>query len=412
VLFDVDNVFVTGKVKRPQSRADLGLTYRVTDHFRVSNTFTFDQYSIGGSNNFLENMQGRSFATTTPIVTPATSFNSIANIAFTEGTRYRRFTNTIEGDYQVNSRFGFNIGYRYGNRRVILAGFEQNLVSGAVLEHWEPEEFSNNTHSVIAGARFKPIRDWSIFADLESGQSDNPFTRLSNNDYFYARVRSITRMKQVTFNLSGVIRNNDNPGQALAASPFPNQEYTASVRSRYFSGSVDWAPRSNYSFSAGYTYNHLNSGTDIIVPVGSPVVSGSTRYFLGRSEYYSRDNYFFFDVYARPIKWVSAYISYRINDDKGQGDRRITRPQDIITSYPMRMQAPEVRLAFRLTKNIDWNVGYQYYDYKETNFVNPFMTSTPVSGVLIPQLIPNQNYSAHLPYMSLRVHWGGAEDVR
>ena len=415
VFFDIDNVFVTGKVKRPQSRGDLGLTYRVTEHFRISNTFTFDQYSIGGSNNFLENMQGRSFATAVTGFTTAIPFNTISNTAFTEGTNYRRFTNTIEGDYQVNSRLGFNIGYRYGNRRVTLAGFEQNLVSGAVLEGWEPEEFTNHTHSVIAGARFKPIRDWSIFADLEGGQADNPFTRLSNNDYFYARVRSITRMKQVTFNLSGVIRNNNNPGQSLAASPFPNQNFTASVRSRYFAGSVDWAPKSNYSFSVGYTYNHLTSGTDIIVPVGVPVF-GSTSYYLGRSEYYSRDNYFHFDVYARPIKWMSAYISYRIDDDKGQGDRRITRPQDIITSYPMTMQAPEVRLAFRLTKNIDWNVGYQYYDYKETNFVNPFMTTSPAATasnrILIPQLVPNQNYSAHLPYMSLRVHWGGTEDVR
>jgi hypothetical protein len=384
------------------------LTYRVTDKFRISNTFTFDQYSIGGTNQFFENMAGRSafLSGGNPI-----AFNSISNTTFTEGTAYRRFTNTIEGDYQVNNRLGFNVGYRYTNRKVRLAGFEQNLVSGAVLENWEPEEFTNNTNSVIAGARFKPMKIWSIYADVEGGQSDNPFTRLSNNDYFYARVRSITRMKQLTFNLSGVFRNNDNPGQSLAASPFPNQDFTAATRSRYFSGSVDWSPRSDYSFSAGYTYNHVNSNVDIIVPVGAPVFP-STRYLLGSSQYYSRDNFFHFDVYAHPIKWVSAYISYRIDDDNGQGDRRITQPQDIITSYPIRFQAPEVRLAFRITRNIDWNVGYQYYDYKETNFVNPFMTTSTVSGVLIPQVVPNQNYSAHLPYMSLRIHWGGKEEVR
>ncbi|HEX6278968.1 MAG TPA: hypothetical protein VFZ49_03035, partial [Pyrinomonadaceae bacterium] len=49
-----DNIFVPGHTKRPQTRADLGLTYMATKNFRISNTFTFDQFNISGSNEFLE----------------------------------------------------------------------------------------------------------------------------------------------------------------------------------------------------------------------------------------------------------------------------------------------------------------------------------------------------------------------
>jgi hypothetical protein len=103
-----------------------------------------------------------------------------------------------------------------------------------------------------------------------------------------------------------------------------------------------------------------------------------------------RDSYFFFDVSANPIRRVSLFASYRYNKDKGQGNRVATLPENFVTSYPFKLQSPEVRMAIRLTDNIDWNLGYQYYDYKENLFFN-------------------QNYSAHLPYTSIKIYFGGAD---
>jgi hypothetical protein len=174
-------------------------------------------------------------------------------------------------------------------------------------------------------------------------------------------------------------------------------ETIATTKLRIFSGSVDWTPRTDLSLSAGYTYHHQTSTTDIIVPVGTPIFT-STRFLLGISEYYVRDKYFFFDIHARPIKRVSLFASYRINDDNGQGDRVITRPQDIITSYPFKNQMPEIKLAIRLTRNIDWNVGYQYYSYEETPQVSPFANPMVI--------FPAQNYTAHMPYTSVRFYFG------
>jgi hypothetical protein len=57
----------------------------------------------------------------------------------------------------------------------------------------------------------------------------------------------------------------------------------------------------------------------------------------------------------------------------------------------MRFQSPEIKLAIKVTRNVDWNVGYQYYDYKES-------------------IVGFQNYNAHLPYTSLRFYFGRAGD--
>jgi hypothetical protein len=212
----------------------------------------------------------------------------------------------------------------------------------------------------------------------------------------------VAAIKDFTFNVSFVAKNNQDIGTTLPAGALPSFEAIAETKNRYFSASVDWIPHTWFGISGGYTYNHLDSNADILVPVNSVYQHGISKFFV-------RDSYFFFDVTAQPIKRVSVFASYRIDDDNGQGDRVTTRVQDIITSYPIRFQTPEVRLGIRITKNIDWNLGYQYYDYRETVYPNPFAnTSISGFGTFVP-VVPAQNYNAHLPYTSLRIHWGGRD---
>lgn len=393
-----DEIFVPGESKRPQTRGDLGLTYRITDDFRVSNTFTFDQFNIRGSNTLFELVQ-----TTTGAGVPNTGLPTFTSAWRT--TSYRRFSNLIEMDYQVNRLFAFNVGYRYTNRAVTVAALDRNLRLGTTTLNLT-ESVDNITHSFIAGMKVKPTKNWSVYADFERGESDNVFTRLANNDFLNARIRSIANVKEFSFNLSFITKDNDSPGTSApltSAGGFPATETIANTKTRIFSGSVDWTPRTDLSFSTGYTYHHQTGTADIIVPVGTPIFP-TTRFLLGVSEYYVRDSFFHFDVSARPIKRVSLFASYRINDDRGQGDRVITRPQDIITSYPLRNHVPEVKVAIRLTKNIDWNLGYQYYSYREIPHFSPF--ANPLVR------FPAQNYTAHMPYTSLRIYLGSAAGDR
>ena len=382
-----DQILALGDAKRPQTRGDIGLTYRVTDDFRISNTFAFDQFNVGGGNQLDELVQSTTSA-------GAPRPNAFTSSTAWRTTSYRRFTNTIEADWQVRNWLAFNVGYRFTNRKVNDLGRDINLVSGVPTARGG-EDLENQTHSIIAGTKIKPIKNWTIFADFEHGQADNVFTRLANNDFVNFRIRSITRMKQFTLNVSAIARDGSSPGESTAfttAPTFPSIETIANTKSEVFSTSLDWTPMNDLTLSSGYTYTRQTSKATIIVPVGVPIFP-TTRFLEGVSEYYARDNYFYFDVTARPIKRVSVYAAYRISDDSGQGDRRATRPQDFITSYPMKFQSPEVRLAIRLTRNIDWNLGYQYYDYNDAQ-------------------VYSQNYKAHLPFTSLRIYFGGRETDR
>ena len=51
-FIDSDTYTANAGSKRPQTRTDLGATYNVTNDFRISNTFTFDQFAVNGGENF------------------------------------------------------------------------------------------------------------------------------------------------------------------------------------------------------------------------------------------------------------------------------------------------------------------------------------------------------------------------
>jgi hypothetical protein len=122
----------------------------------------------------------------------------------------------------------------------------------------------------------------------------------------------------------------------------------------------------------------------------------SVEHPLGHSLYFQRNNFFYIDVVAQLSPRVSLYATYRVNQDHGQGNRLSDptgTPGTLINSYPMSYQSPEGRLSIKINRHIDWNLGYQYYDYNENALVGP----------------RPQNYHAHLPYTSLRIYFGRRE---
>jgi hypothetical protein len=400
-----------GYVKRPQTRADIGFTYRANESVRISNTFTLDQFNNSGNQLSIEQIIG-----TIRTGTPAANYTGATlslNHYRTEGLR--RLSNLIEGDFQVSNRFSFHLGYRFTKRRLLRSSFDINngVLAAAGVGF---EEVDNTTNSVIFGARAKPAKNWSIFLDLERGKNDNVFIRLANNDVFNFRVRSRTSWgSKLVLNLAAIFKNNEAEGESTpipgsgTTIVFPSTLTLAKTRSQYYSTNLEYMASDKVTFSGGYTFNKQKSEADIIVPIGAPLFP-TTTWFLGRSEYYAKDSYFFFDVNARLAPRFSIYAAYRINDDKAQGDRVATRPQDIITGYPMRYQTPEVKMTFKVSRNIDWNLGYQYFSYSEKPYFNPF-TAVPYTGYPYTQTFPAQNYKAHMPYTSLRIYFGnGAAD--
>ena len=379
---------ITGHSERPNTVGDVGLTWFATDKLRISNTFRVEDFNIDGTAVF-----GDFFSITRGSgATLRTDTFSSSNLDATRRTDYRKYQNTFEGDYQFNNRYAIHLGYRYGNRKIeesfegFNLGSNGSLSPPARTSEFESEE--NHTHAVIGGFKARPANNWTLYFDGEHGTADNVFTRIGNYDYTNIRAKSrYSPTQRLSLNVAFISRNNSNPSEIAGVSI---EDFGVSVKSRTFTSSIDWTANSRLSFNTGYNFNWVNSNAVV------DYFFNSIRHPLGHSLYYVRNHYVFFDTVAQLHPRVSLFASYRINKDMGQGDRLADptgNPGFLIASYPMSFQSPEARLAIKLTRRIDWNVGYQYYNYNESTLVGP----------------RPENYHAHLPYTSLRIYFGRKE---
>ena len=361
-----DAITVLGDAKRPHAIGDLSATYAVTPWLRISDSFRFQNFRINGGDIFHQVAQVPT-ASTPVTVTDRREFAT---------TNYRRFMNLFEGDVDLNKRLSFHLGYRFTDRHI--EQLQQSITPGQTPSVTGPEVFDNSTHAFLAGFKAKPVKAWTLYFDMESGDNDNVFTRTANYDYTNFRARSIVRLNQrLAFNASFITRDNTNP------TVIDDRAFGAKIDTRIFSGSVDWYVNERLNLTGGYTYFHATSDTTVQFNSAGGVVN------FGPSQYFTREHFAFVTAYWQPHRRVNIYGAFRFNNDRGQGDR-ITTPLVFVNSYPYQLASPEVKVSFRLHRNVDWIAGYQYLDYKE-RFDN------------------RQFYQAHLPYTSLRVSFGRAE---
>jgi hypothetical protein len=380
-ILNLGQYSLNGDTERPNWLGDLGLTWLATDKLRLSNTFRVETFEINGAALFAD-----FFSLTRGTRTDTIGFS---NRDVNTRTEYRKIQNTIEGDYQFNKDYSIHLGYRYGRRRIeeSISGFALNSNAPTPLVPADETE-QNNTHAVLGGFKARPAKEWTIYFDAEHGTADNVFTRIGN--YNYTNIRAKSRYKptsRIAFNLAVITKNNSNPSEIAGVSL---EDFGVSVKSRIFSSSLDWTATSRFSISTGYNYHWINSNAKL------DYFFNNVQHPLGNSLYFVRNNFFFVESVARIAPRVTFFAAYRINKDNGQGNRVANPtgiPGTLIASYPMSFQSPEARLAIKLHQRLDWNVGYQYYNYNESTIVGP----------------RPQNYHSHLPYTSLRLYFGRRE---
>ena len=380
-ILNLGQYTLTGNTERPNWLGDVGLTFLATDKLRISNTFRVETFEITGSALFAD-----FFSLTRGTRTDTIGFS---NRDVLTNTDYRKYQNTIEGDYQFNRDYSVHLGYRYGRRRVTeeISGFNLGANQPTALV---PSSFTeeNNTHAVIGGFKARPLNEWTLYFDAEHGTADNVFSRLGN--YNYTNIRAKSRYKptsRLALNLAFIAKNNSNPSEIAGVSL---EDFGVSIKSRIFSSSIDWTATPRFSISTGYNYHWINNHTVL------DYFFNSVAHPLGNSLYLVRNNFFFAESVARIAPRVTLFAAYRINKDNGQGNRVADptgKPGTLVASYPMSYQSPEARLAIKLHQRLDWNIGYQYYNYNESPIVGP----------------RPQNYHAHLPYTSLRLYFGRKE---
>jgi hypothetical protein len=364
-----ETISASGTAKRPNGMGDLAATFFITDGFRISETFRVNNFRINGGDLLLDALlrsKATAFGDTVlpPVFTNTLAFRTID---------YRRYLNTIEGDYDISSRFSIHAGYRYSDRHIELGA--SNITVGQPASP-ALDKFDNMTNTFIFGFKAKPIKMWSLYFDMDHGAADNVFTRVDNYNFTNFRVRSILRPNRtLSFNTSIITKNNSNPSIAES-----NLNFGVNVKSRVFTSSIDWSPKDKFSVNGGYTHSRVTSDADILF-----FLAGSLQ-TLGQSRYFQRDNFVFASGFVQLHPRAQFFGGFRFHKDPGQGDRRSTTSL-LIGSFPYEYQSSEAKFVVKLNKNVDWIAGYQYFDYKE-------------------QLVNKQFYHAHLPYTSLRLSFG------
>lgn len=392
-----------GETIRPAHLGEIGMTWMVTGKLRISETLRYNSFRNEGDHVYNETTSALR-ANGTPLFNPSPAVFTVPIVRTLE---YRRLYNQLEADYQFGPRLAVHFGHRYANRHIDQLKLGRILPApiiaapGVAFE----ESLRLNSNSFFGGFKARPVKAWTLYFDAARGQANDVFTRVDNRRSINFRIRNrITPTPGLGISVSLITRNNDNPGDTITdqtlVGPQQSRQFDVRIRDRNFSTTVDWTPpQGGYSLSAGYT--HLNAESDAAIaffplPAGC---TGTTAVPLppcaqGRSLYYLRDHFFYFNANVRFNHRFSAFASYRISKDTGQGNRASDIPNRLfVGSIPLSFQSPEARLVFKLNRNVDWNVGYQYYAYKE-RFSNA------------------QNYRAHLPNTSLRIYFGGGSGER
>ena len=392
-----------GESIRPAHLGEIGLTWMVTDKLRISETLRYNSFRNEGDHVYNEATSALR-ANGTALFNPSPA---VFTVPIARTLEYRRLYNQLEADYQFGPRFAIHFGHRYAKRDIDQLKLGRILpapIIAAPNVAFE-ESLRLNSNSFFGGFKARPVKAWTLYFDAARGQANDVFTRIDNRRSINFRIRNrITPTPGLGISVSLITRNNDNPGETITDQTLVglqrSRQFDVRIKDRNFSSSVDWTPPDGrYSLSAGYTY--LNAESDAAIAffplpagcVGTPAVP-LPPCAQGRSQYYLRDHFFYFNANVRFHNRFSAFASYRISKDTGQGARASDIPNRLfVGSLPLSFQSPEVRLVFKLSRNVDWNVGYQYYAYKE-RFSNA------------------QNYRAHLPNTSLRIYFGGGGGER
>src|SRR6266705_418681 len=124
------NVLVLGQynipstAKRPNTVADIGVTLLATDKFRISNTFRVEDFTIDGVATFND-----IFTVTRGTTVDTRTFS---NLGVSKTTKYRKYQNTFEGDYQFTKNYSMHFGYRYAKRH------DEQILTGNALNSNAP----------------------------------------------------------------------------------------------------------------------------------------------------------------------------------------------------------------------------------------------------------------------------------
>ena len=337
-------VIVSGNARRPVTTGDASISLFATAKLTLVNNSSFANTRIDG-NNFFQQFNN------------ATQSGSVLNFQF---LGIRLFTNSTDARYQFNRKFSAYAGYRYADR--LIRSIEDSAAPGDALDGVTAQQ-TNHLHAGVLGLNWNPLQPLRIHVEGEIGRNDNPFTIVSERNYHAVSARVQYRRKNLQ--LSGQYRQNYNNNSITLSS--------YSSRARNYTGSASWAARPWLSFDATYARLHLDTLGGIAFFAGAPRPQQITDQ---QSLYISNIHSGTLGVRFELTKKADLFVGYNITRDVGDGrasviPANIALPSPIssllysVQTFPLSYQSPLTRISYKVHEKLRFNVGYQYYGYKE-----------------------------------------------
>jgi hypothetical protein len=358
-------ILVSGNASRPSTAGDLALSFFPLDQLTIVNNTSILSNRIEGRSSYSEIETGNDFGQTL-------NFRYIG---------IRTVTNSTDVNYRATRQVGVYASYRFSDRDVrYQTVFDFPAIPGSALS--DTYNVGNRLHSGALGIRIRPWKPFTVNLDAEIGRANFPLTPVSEKRYHNLNGRAEYRGRRVQLSTSY--------RQAYNLAPFALSSFNS--HSRNYSANASWAPRDSFSFDASYTKLHLDTRGGI-----SFFASTGLRPQLqtGFASYYT-SNIHVANLSARfgIRRRADLYLGYAITKDTGDGRATATagaiaNPVEAVVAsvqtFPLSYHSPMARVSIRITQNVRWNAGWQFYNYAEQFHLFTY----------------NQNFRAHTGFTSV-----------
>lgn len=325
-------------------------------------------------------------------------------------------TNLAEVDYQLSSKFGARVGFRYRHRNIDYSSFTdvinelfypgggggtalnfQNAARGdcaasatgvlpagctafganGALQFISPAvsidetgPITINEYAGLFGFWAKPIKDWRISYDMELMSADGVFTRISPRQSQEYRVRSTYKPRDWV-NLSGSIRIWEARDNVTGINNLQHdRSYGASA---LFQANDKWA------VDVSYDYNNVFSQILICYPTAGSTVPGlnpcpglpaSANFFQNLSTYENKSHYGGIDLLWKPIPKLTAHLGGSFTGTDGTV-LIISPPNQIPGPLNTKWLTPTGGLEYSFGRRWTGRAFWNYYGYHEDSVNSP-----------------------------------------
>jgi hypothetical protein len=394
------------RARRVVANVDFGATFKVTEKFRLVDTFRFSNFRIPGTFNLdqLSFFSGISPASmlnpivpydpaVCPATCPAHSSGSPADIA---NSAYQRFLgqdskyNTFEVEYDFTRHFGGHLGYRYGRRRIQSFLFTNTAelfypsnpnrgdCVGVVLNpdgtcpfsgliDSETNDIEVNENSALLGFWAHPNDKLRVIYDMELFSGDNSPTRIT--------PRNLQRYKgRVSYKPSGwmnvagtvnVLESRNNVTDILHREHNRNYGFTVMLN-----------PRPRFGLELGYNYEDVFSTTNICFvtvsapPPNSTFCGSGAPYQSTSSLYTNKINFGYASFMLVPVRRLTLNLGYDLTSTSGSQTILGPTPTSL-GPLGMNYHKPFASAELALVKGLSWRTAWNYYDYNEKSIAFP-----------------------------------------